>query len=42
VPVRLGRASVNLVEVEQGLAEGDVVILSDTSAWDQHDRIRID
>lgn len=42
VPVRLGRASVNLVEVEQGLAEGDVVILSDTSAWDQHDRIRVD
>lgn len=42
VPVQLGRASVNLIEVTQGLAEGDQVILSDTSAWDEHDRIRID
>lgn len=41
VPVQLGRASVNLIEVVQGLDEGDRVILSDTSAWDQHDRIRI-
>lgn len=41
VPVQLGRASVNLIEVVQGLEEGDRVILSDTSAWDQHDRIRI-
>jgi HlyD family secretion protein len=41
VPVQLGRASVNLIEVTQGLAEGDQVILSDTSAWDEHDRIRI-
>lgn len=42
VPVQLGRASVNLIEVVQGLNEGDRVILSDTSAWDQHDRIRLD
>lgn len=41
VPVQLGRASVNLIEVVQGLDEGDRVILSDTSAWDQHDRIRL-
>jgi HlyD family secretion protein len=41
VPVQLGRASVNLIEVVQGLAEGEQVILSDTSAWDQHDRIRL-
>lgn len=41
VPVKLGRASVNLIEIEQGLAEGDQVILSDTSAWDQYDRIRL-
>ncbi len=41
VPVALGRASVNLIEIEQGLAEGDKVILSDTSSWDQYDRIRL-
>ena len=42
VPVTLGRASVNLIEVTQGLQPGDVVILSDTSAWDEHDRLRVD
>lgn len=41
VPVRLGRTSVNLVEIEQGLEVGDTVILSDTSAWDEYDRIRL-
>lgn len=41
VPVRLGRSSVNLVEVSQGLQPGDRVILSDTSAWDSSDRIRL-
>ncbi len=41
VKVRLGRASVNTVEVVEGLAEGDQVILSDTSAWDAFDRLRL-
>jgi HlyD family secretion protein len=41
VPVRLGRASVNVVEVEDGLEPGDIVILSDLSAYDRVDRIRI-
>lgn len=41
VPVRLGKASVNLIEIQQGLAVGDRVVLSDTSAYDQHDRIRL-
>lgn len=41
VPVALGRASVNLIEIVNGLAEGDQVILSDTSAWDQYERIRL-
>jgi HlyD family secretion protein len=39
--VKLGRSSVNTIEVIQGLAEGDEVILSDTSAWDAYDRIRL-
>lgn len=39
--VRLGRSSVNTIEVVSGLAEGDEVILSDTSAWDAYDRIRL-
>jgi len=40
VPVKLGRASVNAVEVLAGLKEGDRVILSDMSAWDAFDRVR--
>ena len=39
--VRLGRSSVNTVEIVEGLQEGDQVILSDTSAWDAFDRIRL-
>jgi HlyD family secretion protein len=41
VRVRLGRASVNTVEILEGLQEGDQVILSDTSAWDAFDRLRL-
>jgi HlyD family secretion protein len=41
VDVGLGRASVNTIEVVSGLEEGDVVILSDPSAWDGHDRLRL-
>ena len=41
VTVRLGRASVSTVEVVGGLKEGDQVILSDTSAYDAVDRIRL-
>jgi HlyD family secretion protein len=39
--VSLGRASVSTIEVLDGLEEGDEVILSDTSAWDSFDRIRL-
>lgn len=41
VRVRLGRASVNAVEVTDGLRPGDEVILSDLSRWDGVDRLRI-
>lgn len=41
VSVRLGRSSVNTIEIEGGLEPGDVVILSDMSAWDGHDRVRL-
>jgi HlyD family secretion protein len=41
VKVTLGRAAVSTVEIRGGLKEGDVVILSDTSAWDTADRIRL-
>src|SRR5207247_3398593 len=41
VPVTLGVSSVNTVEVRSGLAIGDQVILSDMSAWDGFDRIRL-
>jgi HlyD family secretion protein len=39
VQVKLGRSSVNTVEVLEGLQPGDQVILSDTSAWDAYNRI---
>jgi HlyD family secretion protein len=41
VGVKLGRMSVNTVEVVEGLKVGDKVILSDMSAWDGVDRIRL-
>jgi HlyD family secretion protein len=40
-PVHLGRSSVNTIEVISGLKPGDRVILSDTSQWGEHDRIRL-
>ncbi len=42
VPVKVGRASVNAIQVMQGLHEGDTVILSDMSRYDTTDRIRLD
>jgi HlyD family secretion protein len=42
VQVILGRSSVNTVEVLGGLKDGDQVILSDMSRWDQYDRIRLE
>lgn len=39
--VRLGRSSVNTIEIVSGLAPGDQVILSDMSQWDAHDRIKL-
>jgi HlyD family secretion protein len=41
VPVELGRTSVSSVEILKGLVPGDEVILSDTSAWEDEDRIRL-
>ena len=41
-PVTLGRASVSTIEVRNGLQPGDRVVLSDMSAWDQFDRVRIE
>jgi HlyD family secretion protein len=40
-PVKLGRSSVKNIEILGGLREGDKVILSDMSQWDQVDRIRL-
>jgi len=42
VPVKVGRASVNSIQVLEGLHEGDTVILSDMSRYDNTDRIRLD
>ncbi len=41
VNVKLGRSSVNTIEVLDGLKIGDKVILSDMSAWDNFDRVRL-
>jgi HlyD family secretion protein len=39
--VKLGRSSVNTIEILDGLKEGDQVILSDMAAWDSFDQIRL-
>ncbi len=41
VQVQLGRVSVNQVEILKGLEVGDKVILSDMSAWDNYDRVKL-
>jgi multidrug efflux pump subunit AcrA (membrane-fusion protein) len=40
VTVKLGLASVNTIQVLDGLKVGDMVVLSDMNQWDSHDRIR--
>jgi len=42
LPVKVGRASVNSIQVLEGLRERDVVILSDMSRWDNAERIRLE
>jgi RND family efflux transporter MFP subunit len=42
VPVKVGRASVNNIQVLEGLKAGDTVILSDMSRWDSADRVRLE
>ncbi len=42
VPVKVGRASVNVIQVIEGLQAGDTVILSDMSRQDAVDRIRLE
>jgi multidrug efflux pump subunit AcrA (membrane-fusion protein) len=42
VPVKVGRASVNSIQVLEGLQVGDTVILSDMSSKDAVDRIRLE
>jgi HlyD family secretion protein len=41
VQVALGKSSVNAIEVKSGLNEGDRVVLSDMSAWDAFERVRL-
>ena len=41
VQVKLGRSSVNTVEIVEGLKPGDRVVLSDMSTWDAFNRIRL-
>jgi len=42
MPVKLGRGSVNAVEVLDGLKAGDQAILSDMSRWDGFNRVRLE
>jgi HlyD family secretion protein len=41
VQVKVGRSSVNTIEILDGLKVGDQVVLSDMSAWDGFDRVRL-
>ena len=40
-PVKIGRRAVQFVEVVDGLAEGDRVILSDMSQYDAFDKVKL-
>jgi RND family efflux transporter MFP subunit len=42
VPVKVGRASVNEIQIMDGLKDGDTVILSDMSRYDNVDRVRLE
>jgi multidrug efflux pump subunit AcrA (membrane-fusion protein) len=42
VSVKLGRSSVSVVEVLDGLQIGDQIVLSDMSQWDTHERLRLE
>jgi HlyD family secretion protein len=42
VQVKLGRTSVNEIEIVEGLRVGEQVILSDMSAWDAQNRLRLE
>jgi RND family efflux transporter MFP subunit len=42
VSVKVGRASVNSIQVLEGLQAGDTVVLSDMSRWDANERLRIE
>jgi multidrug resistance efflux pump len=41
VSVKLGRTSVNAIQILQGLAVGDRVIISDMSQWDNVERVKL-
>jgi len=41
VAVKLGRSSVSTIEIVEGLQSGDQVVLSDMSAWDNHERVKL-
>jgi HlyD family secretion protein len=41
VNVKLGRSSVNTIEIIEGLQPGDQVILSDMSSYDEYQRIKL-
>jgi HlyD family secretion protein len=41
VNVKLGKSSVNAIEILQGLQAGDKVILSDMSLWSPYDHVRL-
>ena len=42
VQVQVGKVSVSTIEIRSGLSDGDKVVLSDMSAWDAYDRIRLE
>ena len=41
VAVQYGRVSGSLIEIESGLSPGDRIIVSEMTAWDAFERIRI-
>lgn len=41
-PVKLGRGSVSMIEIVAGLAQGDRIIISDMTKWEDVDAVRLE
>ena len=41
ISVKLGKGSINQIQILEGLSVGEIIIISDPSSWDSYQKIRI-